>query len=161
VTDTVTGDFRLSESALQTDALRRELQDPGCGGYAAFEGWVRNTNEGRQVLRLEYEAFAPLALREGQRILTRARERFDARHLCCAHRVGALALGELAVWVGVSAVHRGEAFDACRYIIDEIKHHVPIWKKEYYQDGDSGWVNCEHCAAAPHHHAPTTPVTTR
>jgi len=72
---------------------------------------------------------------------------------CCAHRVGTLAIGELAVWVGVSAPHRGEAFDACRYIIDEVKHRVPIWKKEYYQDGDSGWVNCERCAAvAPHPH---------
>jgi molybdopterin synthase catalytic subunit len=142
--------FRLCNSPLGTDELRRELQDPACGGYVAFEGWVRNSNEGKTVLRLEYEAFAPLALREGRRILTHARERFGVVHALCAHRVGELSVGELAVWVGVSAVHRGEAFDACRYIIDEIKHRVPIWKKEYYQDGDSGWVNCEHCAAAAH-----------
>jgi molybdopterin synthase catalytic subunit len=150
----VTDDFRLSDGPLDPGQLRRELQDPACGGYVAFEGWVRSANEGRTVMRLDYEAFAPLALREGERILTQARERFGVPHARCVHRVGPLLLGELAVWVGVSAVHRGEAFDACRYIIDEIKHRVPIWKKEYYTDGDSGWVNCEHCAAAPHHHEP-------
>jgi molybdopterin/thiamine biosynthesis adenylyltransferase/rhodanese-related sulfurtransferase len=70
----------------------------------------------------------------------------------CVHRVGSLAIGDLAVWVGVSSAHRGEAFAACRYIIDEVKHRVPIWKKEHYTDGDSGWVNCERCAAAAHQH---------
>jgi len=98
---------------------------------------------------VEYEAFAPLALREGARILSEARARFGLERACCAHRVGELQIGELAVWVGVSAAHRGEAFDACRYIIDQVKHRVPIWKKEYYAEGDSGWVNCERCAAAP------------
>jgi molybdopterin synthase catalytic subunit len=144
--------FRLSEGALQPQQLQRELQDGRCGGYVSFEGWVRNQNEGRNVLRLEYEAFAPLALREGERILASACQRFEVVHVRCAHRIGLLQVGDLAVWVGVSAVHRGEAFDACRFIIDEIKHRVPIWKKEHYQDGDSGWVNCEHCAAAPRHH---------
>jgi molybdopterin synthase catalytic subunit len=141
--------FSLHETPLQPELLRKELQDPACGGYAAFEGWVRDFNDGRTVLRLEYEGFAPLAVREGERILAEARQRFRVERACCAHRVGPLAIGELAVWVGVSAAHRGEAFDACRYIIDEVKHRVPIWKKEYYQDGDSGWVNCERCAAAP------------
>jgi molybdopterin synthase catalytic subunit len=147
------GEFQLWESMLIPATLCRELRDVACGGYAAFEGWVRNHNEGRRVQRLEYEAFAPLALREGQRIVQRARERFGVLNARCAHRIGELAIGDLAVWVGVSAVHRGEAFDACRYIIDEVKHRVPIWKKEHYDDGDSGWVNCEHCAAAPHDHA--------
>jgi molybdopterin synthase catalytic subunit len=109
---------------------------------------VRDHNEGRTVLRLEYEAFAPLALREGTRILAEARARFGLERAYCAHRIGLLQIGELAVWVGVSAAHRGEAFDACRFIIDQIKHRVPIWKKEYYTDGDSGWVNCERCATA-------------
>jgi molybdopterin synthase catalytic subunit len=67
------------------------------------------------------------------------------------HRVGALDVRDMAVWVGVSAVHRGEAFEACRFIIDAVKHRVPIWKKEHYRNGDSGWVNCERCAAAPLH----------
>jgi molybdopterin synthase catalytic subunit len=88
-------------------------------------------------------------VREGERILTEARQRFGVARARCAHRVGPLAIGDLAVWVAVSAAHRGEAFDACRYIIDEVKHRVPIWKKEYYLDGDSGWVNCERCAVAP------------
>jgi molybdopterin synthase catalytic subunit len=144
-------DFRLCATTLLTDELRREVQDLACGGYVAFEGWVRNSNEGKPVQRLEYEAFAPLALREGARILGNARQRFGVIRVCCAHRVGALEIGDLAVWVGVSAAHRGEAFDACRFIIDEIKHRVPIWKKEYYLDGDSGWVNCEHCAAVATH----------
>jgi molybdopterin synthase catalytic subunit len=143
--------FILSDAALDPSALRAALHDGRCGGYVAFEGWVRDYNEGRRVLRLEYEAFIPLALREGERILQQARERFGVEHVRCAHRTGMLAVGELAVWVGVSAPHRGEAFDACRFVIDHIKHTVPIWKKEYYQDGDSGWINCEQCAAAPAH----------
>jgi molybdopterin synthase catalytic subunit len=144
--------FSLQETALEPARLLAQLRDPSCGGYVSFEGAVRNHNEGRTVLRLEYEAFAPLALREGERILAQACERFGLERACCAHRVGALEIGELAVWVGVGAAHRGEAFDACRYIIDHIKHSVPIWKKEYYADGDSGWVNCEHCAASPDSH---------
>jgi len=141
-------EFHLSARILDTQELRRAVQDPACGGYAAFEGWVRDENEGRRVLRLEYEAYEPLAQSEGLRILTHAREKFGVVRVACAHRIGELAIGELAVWVGVSAVHRGEAFDACRYIIDQIKHRVPIWKKEHYSAGDSGWVNCEHCATA-------------
>src|SRR5579863_8538947 len=143
--------FTLHQTTLQPEQLRKELQHPACGGYAAFEGWVRDHNEGRTVLRLEYEAFAPLAQREAERILAEAQQRFGVTHACCAHRVGPLTVGELAVWVGVSAAHRGEAFDACRYIIDEVKHRLPIWKKEHYQDGDSGWVNCEHCAGPAVH----------
>ncbi len=126
--------FSLHDTALSSERLRELLQDPSCGGYVAFEGWVRDHNEGRRVLRLEYEAFEPLALREGERILAEARERFGIERAYCAHRVGALAIGELAVWVGVSATHRGESFEACRYIIDQVKHRVPIWKKEYYEE---------------------------
>ena len=145
--------FSLHELALEPQRLQQALRHPACGGYVAFEGTVRDHNEGRTVQRLEYEAFAPLALREGERILTEACERFGLEHAHCAHRVGTLEIGELAVWVGVGAAHRGEAFDACRYIIDHVKQRVPIWKKEYYQDGDSGWVNCEHCALAVPEHA--------
>ncbi|MGH8205685.1 MAG: molybdenum cofactor biosynthesis protein MoaE [Steroidobacteraceae bacterium] len=140
--------FSLHDSALSSEPLRQLLQDPRCGGCVAFEGWVRDHNEGRRVLRLEYEAFAPLALREGERILAEARERFGVERAYCAHRVGSLAIGELAVWVGVSSAHRGESFEACRYIIDQVKHRVPIWKKEHYESGDSGWVNCERCQEA-------------
>jgi len=152
--------FSLHDMALDPQRLLAALRQPDCGGYVTFEGTVRNHNHGRAVQRLEYEAFAPLAVREGERILAEACARFGLERAYCAHRVGSLEIGAIAVWVGVAAVHRGEAFDACRYIIDHVKHSVPIWKKEHYQDGDSGWVNCEHCAAAaevpraahPHRH---------
>jgi molybdopterin synthase catalytic subunit len=142
--------FRFSRVTIDGAALRAELGDPASGGFAAFEGWVRNHNEGRDVRRLEYEAFEELAVKEGQRIVRAAVDRFGVAHALCVHRVGALEIGELAVWVGVSSGHRGEAFDACRYIIDEVKHRLPIWKKEHYMTGNSGWVNCERCAEAPH-----------
>jgi len=143
--------FRLTSSAIDTGSARRELLDVGAGGYVSFEGWVRNYNEGQEVIRLEYEAFQELAVKEGERIVAEALRRFPVQHALCIHRIGALELSDLAVWVGISAVHRGEAFDACRFIIDEVKHRVPIWKKEHYRSGDSGWVNCERCAAAPDH----------
>jgi molybdopterin/thiamine biosynthesis adenylyltransferase/molybdopterin synthase catalytic subunit/rhodanese-related sulfurtransferase len=140
--------FSFSTQPLDTAALQKALRDPACGGYAAFEGWVRDHNEGQVVTRLEYEAFAALAEKEGTRIVEEAARRFGVARAACVHRVGSLALGEVAVWVGVSAAHRDEAFRACRFIIDEVKHRVPIWKKEHYVNGDSGWVNCERCAAA-------------
>ena len=141
--------FRFTETAIDAAAARRELLDRGAGGYVSFEGWVRDFNEGQEVTRLEYEAFQALAVKEGDRILTEAVQRFPIKHAACVHRVGSLDLSDMAVWVGVSSAHRGEAFDACRFIIDEVKHRVPIWKKEHYRSGDSGWVNCERCAAEP------------
>jgi molybdopterin synthase catalytic subunit len=143
--------FRLTSSAIDTAGARRELLDLGAGGYVSFEGWVRNLNEGQEVVRLEYEAFQELAVKEGERIVAEAVRRFGVKHAMCIHRTGSLDLSDMAVWVGVSSAHRGEAFDACRFIIDEVKHRVPIWKKEHYRSGDSGWVNCERCAAAPTH----------
>ena len=139
--------FRFAQSTIDPEAARKELRDLACGGYACFEGWVRDQNEGQEVTRLEYEAFQALAVKEGDRIIAEALRRYPVKHALCIHRVGALSLGEMAVWVGVSSTHRGEAFDACRFIIDEVKHRVPIWKKEHYRNGDSGWVNCERCAA--------------
>ncbi len=141
--------FRFTQTAIDATQARLELLDSGAGGYVSFEGWVRDHNEGQEVVRLEYEAFQELAVKEGEQIIAEALKRFPVRHALCIHRVGSLALSEKAVWVGVSSVHRGEAFDACRFIIDEVKHRVPIWKKEHYRNGDSGWVNCERCAAAP------------
>lgn len=142
----MTSSFRFSTARIDSAPLRAELENPACGGFASFEGWVRDTNEGHAVERLEYEAFELLAAKEGERIVAEAHERFGVRNALCVHRVGSLGIGELAVWVGVSAPHRDEAFRACRYIIDEVKHRVPIWKKELYTNGDSGWVNCERCA---------------
>ena len=141
-------EFRFSSDSVDPASLRALVADRACGGYASFEGWVRDHNEGLRVTHLEYEAFEPLAIKEGERILARAIERFGVEHAACVHRVGDLAIGDMAVWVGVSSRHRQEAFLACRYIIDEVKHRLPIWKKEHYENGDTGWVNCERCAAA-------------
>ncbi|HEV2701013.1 MAG TPA: ThiF family adenylyltransferase [Steroidobacteraceae bacterium] len=146
--------FRFATSPLDTAAERARILDPACGGYASFEGWVRDHNEGQQVRHLQYEAFEALANKEGERIIAEAVARFGVEHAACVHRVGDLQLGEIAVWVGASARHRQEAFLACRYIIDEVKHRAPIWKKEHYVGGDSGWVNCERCAAVAPDSAP-------
>ena len=152
--------FSFSSTPIDTASGRAALADPACGGYVTFEGWVRDHNEGRAVQRLEYEAFAALAEAEGERIVTEAIARFSVQHAACIHRVGDLGLGEMAVWVGVSSRHRAEAFAACRYIIDEVKHRVPIWKKEHYADGATEWVNCERCAHPGEHahHAPAAAV---
>jgi molybdopterin synthase catalytic subunit len=133
--------FSLSESVIDAAALARELASAGAGACVAFEGWVRDRNEGRAVRRLDYQAYPALAQAEGERILAEARKRFDVIEIRCAHRVGSLAIGELAVWVGVSAGHREAAFAACRYVIDEVKKRVPIWKNEHYTDGESGWLH--------------------
>ncbi len=136
----------ISDQDIDVDALRKDLANPGSGGVCIFEGWVRNNNDGRDVLQLEYEVYEPLAVSEGEKVIAEALQQFPFLEARCVHRSGVLAIGDCAVWVGVSAPHRDEAFKACRYIIDEIKTRLPIWKKEHYVDGDSGWVNCERCA---------------
>jgi len=133
--------FRLSETRIDAAALRITLENPAAGGCVTFEGWVRNHNEARAVTRLDYQAFAPLAEDEGEAILAEATSRFALRAARCVHRVGALAIGDMAVWVGASADHRDAAFAACRWIIDEVKRRVPIWKNEHYADGESGWLH--------------------
>jgi molybdopterin synthase catalytic subunit len=146
-------EFRFTTTAIEIPTLRAALADPACGGFAAFEGWVRDHNEGARVQHLEYEAYEVLAVREGERIIAEARSRFGVTRAGCVHRLGRLAIGDVAVWVGATSPHRNEAFLACRYIIDEVKHRLPIWKKEHYVSGDSGWVNCERCASTPAHGA--------
>jgi molybdopterin synthase catalytic subunit len=126
----------------------RLLSNSSAGAYVSFEGWVRNENEGFRVLRLEYEVFKPIATKEGKRIFDKAKDKYAIIDVNGIHRSGLLEIGECAVWIGVLAPHRKEAFDACRYVIDRIKTRLPIWKKEYYADGNSGWVNCERCASA-------------
>jgi molybdopterin synthase catalytic subunit len=134
--------FRLSSNALAVAELQGALTDVRAGACVTFEGWVRNRNEGQPVQSLEYEAYAPLAEKEGARILAEAREKFGALNIVCVHRVGHLQLGDMAVWVGVTSEHRAGAFDACRYVIDETKARVPIWKKEHYVGGTTAWINC-------------------
>jgi molybdopterin synthase catalytic subunit len=135
--------FELAASPIDIAGLRVALQDDHAGAFASFEGWVRDHNDGRAVNGLRYEAYAALAEKEGEKVLNEALDKFAIVDARCVHRVGDLAVGDLAVWVGVSAAHRGAAFDACRYIIDEVKSRVPIWKHERYREGDTGWLHPE------------------
>ena len=133
--------FALSAVPIDVAALQAGLRDPRAGACASFEGWVRDHNDGRAVDGLRYEAYAALADAEGAAVLAEALERFELVEAACVHRIGDLAIGDLAVWVGASAAHRGPAFEACRWIIDEVKARVPIWKHERYAGGDAGWLH--------------------
>lgn len=140
--------FTLSSTRIDEQTLKARLAEARAGALVTFEGWVRNHNEGQDVVLLEYEAMRSLAEKEAEKIVAEAKEKFSIYNAICVHRVGALQIGELAVWLGVTAAHRGAAFDASRYIIDEIKTRLPIWKKEHYKNGSSGWVNCQ-CTHTP------------
>ena len=141
---------RFAVSAHEIDAAGETvaLSNPKAGALVTFEGWIRNHTEGLAVTRLEYEVFDTLAISEGELIINEAISRFGIHGARCVHRSGALQIGELAVWVGVTASHRDAAFRAARYIIDEIKTRLPIWKHEFYGDGRAEWVNCQ--SHAPH-----------
>ena len=138
----------MTSAPINPQALRQRLCNPAAGAYCAFEGWVRNRNDGREVLQLEYASCDAVAVAESKAIFAEAKRQFPYLQAHAVHRTGILDIGDCAVWVGVVAAHRDEAFHACRYIIDALKHRLPIWKKEHYVGGDSGWVNCERCAAA-------------
>jgi molybdopterin synthase catalytic subunit len=132
--------FTIVATPIDAASAIAQVEAPHCGGLVIFDGRVRNHHGGRDVARLEYEAYRLLAESEGNAILAEARQRFDIHAACCMHRVGVLEIGEIAVIVAVSAAHRDPAFEACRYIIDEVKGRVPIWKKESYADGSSDWT---------------------
>jgi molybdopterin synthase catalytic subunit len=134
--------FMLTEKAIDAAALVEGLRDTRAGACVTFEGRVRAENGGRTVTALDYEAYGPLAEKEGEKVLSEAGRKFRITGAACVHRTGKLGLGDIAVWVGVTAGHRGAAFGACRYIIDEIKERLPIWKKEHYADGATEWINC-------------------
>lgn len=143
---------------LLVEQMRNQMTHRAAGAFTSFEGRVRDSNEGKPVLRLEYEAMETMAQKEIELILEEAKHRYELIEAQAQHRLGLLEIGDLAVWVGVLAAHRHEAFVACRYVIDQIKHRVPIWKKEYYADGSTSWVNCthhvnEHAHANEHVHA--------
>jgi molybdopterin synthase catalytic subunit len=133
--------FAIAESPFDVAPLRARLLRAEAGAYASFEGWVRNHNDGRAALGLRYEAYVALAETEGEAIVAEALRRFAIADAACVHRIGDLAIGDLAVWVGVSAAHRDAAFAACRWIIDEVKARVPIWKHERYAEGDAAWLH--------------------
>ncbi|MDR3387729.1 MAG: molybdenum cofactor biosynthesis protein MoaE [Rudaea sp.] len=133
--------FRLSDAPIDITALGRDLASTSAGACVTFEGRVRDHNHGRAVHGLAYQAYAALAEAEGARIVAAAMQQFPIVEAYCVHRVGVLEIGDVAVWVGVSAAHRDAAFAACRHIVDEVKKSVPIWKNERYANGESGWLH--------------------
>ena len=138
--------FEIVTEPIDIVALRNAVRNDAHGAFVVFEGWVRDHHEGRSVLRLEYEIYQPLAVKEGERIISEAGEQFGPLKAVAVHRTGLLEIGEVAVAVAVSSAHRDEAFRACRLIIDQAKVRLPIWKKEFFTDGTSEWVNCQRCA---------------
>lgn len=138
--------FKLTDGCIETYDLIQTTKDEA-GGIVTFEGRVRNSNHGRKVSHLEYEAFKEMAEIEGNKIIKEAFEKFDILDATCTHRTGVLQIKDLAVWIAVYSKHREAAFRACEYIIDQVKIRVPIWKKENYVDGKTDWVKCLSCAA--------------
>ena len=129
---------RIGPAELSPAAPLDAVQGPDCGAVVGFTGVVRSHSHGKQVVRLEYEAYPAMALRVFERIEREASERFHAR-VAIHHRVGALNPGELSVVIAAAAPHRADAFDACRHAIEALKSDAPIWKREVYPDGSS-WV---------------------
>ena len=135
----------LSQLPLSASEIRTTADlDAACGGIALFEGIIRDRNHGQNVSYLVYECYEKLALKEMRRIAQEASERYDLRHATTAHRFGRLEIGETAVVILAASKHRDEAFAGCRYMIDQLKIRVPIWKQEFYTDGQSTWTRCEH-----------------
>jgi molybdopterin synthase catalytic subunit len=130
----------LREGPLSVDEVRSAVADPAAGGIALFAGAVRDHDHGRGVLRLSYSAH-PSAAAELRRVAEKVAASRRVRALAAVHRVGELSVGDLAVVVAVACDHRAEAFEACRFLIDELKASVPIWKHQLLDDGASEWVN--------------------
>jgi molybdopterin synthase catalytic subunit len=124
--------FSLNHTPIQPELLRTRMLSVHCGAFVSFEGWVRDHHFGRAVSHLHYQAHPVLATERGLAVVSQAHALFPVHGACCVHRIGPLSLTDIAVWVGVSSAHRDAAFAACRYIIDEIKAQVPIWKHEHY-----------------------------
>lgn len=116
------------------------VQDNSCGGIALFVGTVRNITKNKKVNLLDFSAYKPMALKEMQKIANKALQKFDISKIAIHHAIGKLKIGEIPVIIAVSSAHRQAAFDACEFAIDTLKQTVPIWKKEYFDDGEI-WVN--------------------
>jgi molybdopterin synthase catalytic subunit len=132
-------DVQLLDTPLSVEQCLSFVQHPGVGGIDIFVGAVRNQTKGKTVLRLDFEAYGPMAVSEMEKIAEAAKAQFEVDRIAIHHRVGRLEIGELPVVIAVGAAHRGAAFDACRFAIDTLKETVPIWKKEYFEDGEV-WV---------------------
>lgn len=131
--------IQLKETPLSPQECIDLVADPGSGGTVSFIGTVRDQTKGRKVLRLEFEAYAPMAIAEMTKIAAEVKRRWKAHHVLIHHRVGILEIGEIAVIIVVSTPHRVAAFEACQFAIDTLKETVPIWKKEIFEDGEV-WV---------------------
>ena len=134
--------FRIVRHRIDLAALDRAVRDPRAGAVVTFVGTTRNENAGRRVHRLEYEAFTSMATKEMRRLAAEAVRRWTLRKVAMAHRIGVVPVGEASVAIAVSAGHRGEAFEACRWLIDRLKEIVPIWKKEHYRGGEV-WIGAQ------------------
>ena len=135
--------IRLLREPIDTATLRNALVRPEDGAIAIFEGVVRNHARGKSVRFLEYDAYESMALKKIEEIAAQARARFQIREIGIWHRLGRMNPTECSVAIVVTAAHRNAAFDACRFAIDEIKKSVPIWKKEFYEDGEQ-WIEGPH-----------------
>jgi len=135
--------YRVVTEPLSPEAIAAEVDDPGAGGVVIFSGVVRNETGGRPVKFLEYEAHAPMAEVKMREIGESLRARWSGvKRVAMLHRIGRLEIGEASVLIAVSAAHRGDAFEACRYAIDTLKRTVPVWKKEHFEDGEV-WVGLQ------------------
>lgn len=131
--------LQISDTALDVMACIHQVSSPASGGIDVFIGTVRNTTQGKTVVRLEFEAYQSMALRKMRHLAEQAFQQWPVQALAIHHRTGVLQVGEVAVVIAVSAAHRAAAFEACRYAIDTLKQSVPIWKKEVFEDGEV-WV---------------------
>lgn len=143
--------FFLTSDPIVTSALVEQISDQRTGAVVSFEGRVRDHNLGREVIALEYEVYPELAHAEARRIHAEAMDQFGILGVRTVHRFGKLGLADVAVSVVVVSHHRDAAFAACRYIIDELKLRLPIWKKEYYAEHRAGWVGCPGCSIKKEH----------
>lgn len=132
-------DIQISEEALDISSCIEWVMSPECGGIDVFIGTVRNATKGKEVIRLEFEAYKQMALNEMRKIAEQAAEKWPVQKILIHHRTGVLQVGEVPVVIAVAAAHRAAAFDACRYTIDTLKETVPIWKREVFEDGEV-WV---------------------
>lgn len=142
--------FLVLETPLSVADATAAVSGPHVGGIDLFLGAVRDHNDGRAVTRLEYHAYVSMAAKEMRRIAEEIQLEIPGVKLAALHRIGSLAVGDLAVVCAAGAVHRGEAFQACRALIDRIKHRVPIWKREHGPDGPY-WVGWEDARCGGEH----------
>ena len=138
----VHGEVRIVRERIDAEAVVARLKQPADGAAVIFDGVVRDNSRGRRTLYLDYEAYEAMALKQLESLAVGARTRFGVRAASIVHRLGRLEIGETSVLIVVAAAHRGAAFEACRWIIDTLKKTVPIWKKEYFEDG-AVWADGE------------------